>query len=117
MKNLSIDSKIYAAKLMEQLETHGLIRDLLETEDISLVEEFKEMLTEEIHIQAYKNEIEFGDHVLTVDQLDLVINKCIVQENLDALEKEGLVEKDFSPEEMDTIYKLTEKGKMLRDDI
>jgi DNA-binding MarR family transcriptional regulator len=55
--------------------------------------------------------------MLTEEQLDEVINRCIIQDNLDSLEKEGLVEKTFSPEEMDSIYSLTDKGKKLRGDI
>ena len=117
MEKFSIDSKIYAGKLVEELDNLGLIPSLMDSEEILYEENFREMLIDEIHIAAYKNEIETGSPMLTEDQLDQVINKCIVQDNLDALEAEGLVEKDFSSEEMDTIYSLTEKGKRLRGDI
>jgi DNA-binding MarR family transcriptional regulator len=89
----------------------------MDSEEINDEESFMEMLIEEVHIAAYKNEIDTGSPMLTEEQLDEVINKCVVQDNLDALEKEGLVEKSFSAEEMDTIYTLTEKGKKLRGDI
>jgi len=75
------------------------------------------MLEEEIHIAAYKNELETGSPMLTEEQLDEVINRCIIQDNLDSLEMDGLVEKNFSTEEMDSIYSITEKGKKLRGDI
>ena len=117
MDNISIDSKIYAGKLLKELEELGLVENLLDSDEITGEESFRGMLEEEIHITAYKNELETGSPMLTEEQLDGVINKCIVQDNLDALEKEGLVEKSFSPEEMDTIYTLTEKGKNLRGDI
>ena len=117
MDNISIDSKIYAGKLLKELEELGLAENLLDSDEITGEESFMGMLEEEIHIAAYKNELETGSPMLTEEQLDEVINKCVVQDNLDALEKEGLVEKSFSAEEMDTIYTLTEKGKKLRGDI
>jgi DNA-binding MarR family transcriptional regulator len=117
MEKFSIDSKIYAGNLLDELNNLGLAQNLLDSEEINDEESFMEMLIEEIHIAAYKNEIDTGSPMLTEDQLDQVINRCIVQDNLDSLEMDGLVEKNFSPEEMDSIYSITEKGKKLRGDI
>lgn len=116
MDKFSIDSKIYAGKLLDELNNLGLAQNLLDSEEINDEESFMEMLIEGIHIAAYKNEIDTGSPMLTEDQLDQVINSCIVQDNLDSLEKEGLVEKTFSPEDMDSIYIITDKGKKLRGD-
>lgn len=116
MEKFSIDSKIYAGNLLDELNNLGLAQNLLDSEEINDEESFMEMLIEEIHIAAYKNEIDTGSPMLTEDQLDQVINRCIVQDNLDSLEKDGLVEKTFSPEDMDSIYIITDKGKKLRED-
>jgi DNA-binding HxlR family transcriptional regulator len=89
----------------------------MDSEEINDEESFTEMLIEEVHIAAYKNELETGSPMLTEEQLDEVINRCIIQDNLDSLEMDGLVEKNFSTEEMDSIYSITEKGKKLRGDI
>lgn len=117
MDNISIDSKIYAGQLLEKLETLGFVENLLDSDEITPDGSFGGMLEEEIHIAAYKNELETGSPMLTEEQLDEIINRCIIQDNLDSLEKEGLLEKDFSLDEMDTVYMLTEKGKKLRGDI
>jgi len=117
MDNISIDSKIYAGQLLEELETLGLFENLLDSDEITPDGSFRGMLEEEIHIAAYKNELETGSPMLTEEQLDEVINRCIIQDNLDSLEMDGLVEKNFSTEEMDSIYSITEKGKKLRGDI
>jgi DNA-binding MarR family transcriptional regulator len=117
MEKFSIDSKIYAGKLLDELDNLGLVQNLMDSEEINDEESFTEMLIEEVHIAAYKNELETGSPMLTEEQLDEVINRCIIQDNLDSLEMDGLVEKNFSPEEMDSIYSITEKGKKLRGDI
>ena len=117
MKNISIDSKIYADLILKELEEMGHVENLMASDEITPDGIFRVMLKEEISIAAYKNELEDGNPVLTEDQLNELINRCIVQDNLDSLEKEGLLEKDFSLDEMDTVYMLTEKGKKLRGDI
>lgn len=111
MDKNSIDSKIYVSKLLEELDNLGLVGNLLDSDEIVNEENFREIFSEEIYIVACENEIEFGLPILSEEQLDEIINRCIMQENLDSLERDGLVGKTFSVEEMNHIYSLTEKAK------
>lgn len=111
MDKNSIDSKIYVSKLLEELDNLGLVGNLLDSDEIVNGENFREILSEEIYIKACENEIDCGDPVLSEDQLDEIIYRCIMQDNLDSLEKDGLVGKTFSAEEMNHVYSLTEKAK------
>jgi hypothetical protein len=105
-QKFSIDVEIYADRLIESLDENYLIEIIIEEEGITSPEKFRELLKEEILIQASLNELEFEDQTLTGDQLDTIINKCIIKDSLDDLVDQGLIEQNFSPEEMDSIYSL-----------
>jgi hypothetical protein len=113
MDKISIDSKIYVSKLLEELDNLGLAGNLLDSDEIVNEENFRQILSEEVYIKACENEIECGLPILSEEQLDEIIHRCIMQDNLDSLEKDGLLGKTFSSNEMNNVYSLTEKAKKL----
>ena len=109
MDKISIDTQIYVDKLFAELENIGFIESLQDSEELRNPDNFKIILKDEITLAASVNEIEFGDPLLSEDQFDVIVNKCVIKDALDDLVEQGLIEGNFDPNEMDTIYSLKEE--------
>lgn len=106
MKKISLDTQIYISKLVEELESIKFFEFLEDSEELKNVDVFKTLLVDEISLQASINEIELGEPTLSEDQFDKLVNKCIIKDALDDLVEKGLIDENFDPSEMDTIYSL-----------
>jgi len=110
MEKISIDTQIYVNKLLEELEAVKFFEFLEDSEEISNMAVFRENFREEITLQASVNEVESGVPTLTEEQFDELVNKCVVKDALDDLVDQGLIEENFDPNEMDTIYTLKKQN-------
>jgi hypothetical protein len=106
MEKISIDTQIYVNKLLEELEAMKFYEFMEDSEEIYNMEFFKNYFRDEITLQASLNELENGVPTLTEEQFDELVNKCVIKDALNDLVDQGLIEENFDPSEMDTVYQL-----------
>ena len=109
MEKISIDTQIYVDKLLVELEAVKFFEFMEDSEEICNMELFRSNFRDEISLQASINEVENGVPTLTEEQFDELVNRCVVKDALDDLVDQGLIEGNFDPSEMDTVYKLKNK--------
>jgi hypothetical protein len=106
MKN--IDVEIYKQQLNNVVDFDTLSKEFQVNEE-KLVEKFNE----ELDIITESNYLEKEDPTLDEEQFTSLIMTSITQLHIESLLNEGLLQADFSVEEGENVFILTEKGKTI----
>jgi hypothetical protein len=106
MKN--IDVEIYKQQLNNVVDFNILSKEF-QVNEKKLVEKFNE----ELDIITESNYLENEDPTLDEDQFSNLIMTSVTQLHIESLLNEGLLQADFSVEEGENLYTLTEKGKTI----
>jgi len=104
MKN--IDIEIYKHQFMDAFSIEELAKEYE-----CNVELLQEILESEFDYLTELNMIEYDDPKLTIDQLEKLIATSVTKVHLENLVKEGLIEATFDENEVENVYRLTDKGK------
>ena len=118
----NIDLKIYIAKLLSQFETasdeaesgYDAIRIDFDLDKNEYTDEMlKNAITDELEVVVEANILEHDDPTLTMEQFEKCISASATRLILENMIKKGLIETTFDTEQMENVYKLTEKGQQI----
>jgi hypothetical protein len=113
-----IDLKIYIAQVMNAFESPSevagsgfeAIRNDFGLDKKYTDEMIREALMNELELKVEENLLDYDTPKLTLDEFEYCVVKASTRLVLENLINEGLVEKTFDSEQMENVYKLTEKG-------
>ena len=106
----NIDVQIYVDKLMEGINQMGMIETIAAEWGIRNEDEFKELLTENITLQASLNFEENGDPVLGEKQFEDVLVRSATEHTVEEMVEEGILAKKLDEDGIENTYSIkTEK--------
>lgn len=112
MKIDCIDTVIYLQKLFSVLEERSFLKNLVESQGLEILNQsqFEQDFKEEIELVALTNKTNLGNPILTDTQIEDVFMLCVVKDGLPELIRLGLVEEEFSMEQMTNVIKLKQSN-------
>lgn len=115
INKINIDIKIYVDQLMEGINQMGIIESLVEEWGISNVDNFKELLVENIILQASMNFEEDGDPILDEKQFEDVLIRSTTEYTVEEMVEEGLLIKGLDEDGTENSYRINTENKNLLD--
>ena len=110
INKVNIDVRIYVDHLMEGINQMGMIETIAAEWGIRNEDEFKELLTENITLQASLNFEENGDPVLGEKQFENVLVRSATEHTVEEMVKEGILSKKLDEDGIENTYSIkTEK--------
>lgn len=110
INKVNIDVRIYVDHLMEGINQMGMIETIAAEWGIRNEDEFKELLTENITLQASLNFEENGDPVLGEKQFEDVLVRSATEYTVEEMVKEGILSKKLDEDGIENTYSIkTEK--------
>lgn len=109
LNRVNIDVKIYVDKLMEGINQMGLIESLVDEWGIKNEENFKDLLVENITLQASMNFEENGDPILGETQFEEVLVRSVTEHTVEEMVEEGLLVKGLDQEGVENTYRINPK--------
>ena len=110
INKVNIDVRIYVDHLMEGINQMGMIETIAAEWGIRNEDEFKELLTENITLQASLNFEENGDPVLGENQFEAVLVRSATEHTVEEMVKEGILSKKLDEDGIENTYSIkTEK--------
>ena len=110
INKVNIDDRIYVDHLMEGINQMGMIETIAAEWGIRNEDEFKELLTENITLQASLNFEENGDPVLGEKQFEDVLVRSATEHTVEEMVKEGILSKKLDEDGIENTYSIkTEK--------
>ena len=110
INKVNIDVKIYVDQLMEGINQMGMIETIAAEWGIRNEDEFKELLTENITLQASLNFEENGDPVLGEKQFEDVLVRSATEHTVEEMVEEGILAKKLDEDGIENTYSIkTEK--------
>lgn len=106
LNRINIDVKIYVDKLMEGINQMGMIESLVDEWGIKNEEGFKDLLIENMTLQASLNYEENGDPILNESQFQDVIIKSATEHTVEEMVEEGLLIKGLDEDGMENTYRI-----------
>ena len=106
INRVNIDVQIYVDKLMEGINQMGMIESLVEEWGIKNGEGFKDLLVENITLQASMNFEENGDPILGEDQFQDVLVRSATEHTVEEMVEEGLLVKNLDEEGIENTYRI-----------
>ena len=116
LNKINIDVRIYVDKLMEGINQMGLIENLIDEWGIRKGEEFKDLLMENITVQASMNFEENGDPILDEEQLQEVIVRSATEHTVEEMVEDGLLIKSLDENGIENSYRITPQENVEEDD-
>ena len=114
INKVNIDVRIYVDHLMEGINQMGMIETIAAEWGIRNEDEFKELLTENITLQASLNFEENGDPVLGEKQFESVIIRSATECTVEEMVGEGILIKGLDEEGIENSYRINpEKENLL----
>ena len=111
INKVNIDVRIYVDHLMEGINQMGMIETIAAEWGIRNEDEFKELLTENITLQASLNFEENGDPVLGEKQFEDVLVRSATEHTVEEMVKEGILSKKLDEDGIENTYSIkTEKN-------
>ena len=112
MKIDCIDTAIYLKGLFSILEEKLILNTLAKSNGLEILDQsqFEQDFKEEIELVALTNKANLGDPILTDTQIEDVFMLCVVKDGLPELIRLGLVEQEFSMEQMANVIKLKQSN-------
>ena len=110
INKVNIDVRIYVDHLMEGINQMGMIETIAAEWGIRNEDEFKELLTENITLQASLNFEENGDPVLGEKQFEDVLVRSATEHTVEEMVEEGILAKKLDEDGIENTYSIkTEK--------
>ena len=110
INKVNIDVRIYVDRLMEGINQMGMIETIAAEWGIRNEDEFKELLTENITLQASLNFEENGDPVLGEKQFEDVLVRSATEHTVEEMVEEGILAKKLDEDGIENTYSIkTEK--------
>ena len=110
INKVNIDVRIYVDQLMEGINQMGMIETIAAEWGIRNEDEFKELLTENITLQASLNFEENGDPVLGEKQFEDVLVRSATEHTVEEMVEEGILAKKLDEDGIENTYSIkTEK--------
>ena len=110
INKVNIDVRIYVDHLMEGINQMGMIETIAAEWGIRNEDEFKELLTENITLQASLNFEENGDPVLGEKQFEDVLVRSATEHTVEEMVNEGILTKKLDEDGIENTYSIkTEK--------
>ena len=116
LNKINIDVRIYVDRLMEGINQMGLIESLVDEWGIKKGEDFKDLLIENITVQASMNFEENGDPILDEEQLQEVIVRSATEHTVEEMVEDGLLTKSLDENGVENSYRITLKEDGEEDD-
>jgi len=107
LNKINIDVRIYVDRLMEGINQMGLIESLVDEWGIKKGEDFKDLLVENITVQASMNFEENGDPILDEEQLQEVIVRSATEHTVEEMVEDGLLTKSLDENGVENSYRIT----------
>ena len=111
----NVDVQIYLDSLMEGINQVGIV-DLLAEEFEIKKEDFKEVLIENLSLQASLNFEETGDPHLDEEQFDGILNRSAVECTVESMVEDGILIKNLEDGGTENTYKVHPKVKEMLDE-
>lgn len=113
INKVKIDVRIYVDQLMKGINQMGMIETIAAEWGIRNEDEFKELLTENITLQASLNFEEKGDPVLGEKQFEDVLVRSATEHTVEEMVKEGILAKNLDEDGIENTYsiKIEKNGK------
>ena len=115
INKVNIDVKIYVDQLMEGINQMGMIETIAAEWGIRNEDEFKELLIENITLQASLNFEENGDPILEEKQFESVIIRSATEYTVEEMVEEGLLIKGLDEDGTENSYRINTENKNLLD--
>ena len=115
INKVNIDVKIYVDQLMEGINQMGMIETIAAEWGIRNEDEFKELLIENITLQASLNFEENGDPILGENQFESVIIRSATEYTVEEMVEEGLLIKGLDEDGTENSYRINTENKNLPD--
>lgn len=115
INKVNIDVKIYVDQLMEGINQMGMIETIAAEWGIRNEDEFKELLIENITLQASLNFEENGDPILGENQFESVIIRSATEYTVEEMVEEGLLIKGLDEDGTENSYRINTENKNLLD--
>lgn len=115
INKVNIDVKIYVDQLMEGINQMGMIETIAAEWGIQNEDEFKELLIENITLQASLNFEENGDPILEENQFESVIIRSATEYTVEEMVEEGLLIKGLDEDGTENSYRINTENKNLLD--
>ena len=106
INKVSIDVRIYVDRLMEGINQMGMIETLAAEWGIQNEEVFKELLTENITLQASLNFEENGDPILGEKQFEDVIIRSATEHTVEEMVEGGILVKELDKDGTENLYRI-----------
>ena len=104
LNRTNIDVKIYIDKLVEGINQMGVIEDLSKEWEIENKENFKELLEENLTIQASLNFEDCGDPILNDKQFEEILVRSATECTLEEMTERGILVKKLDDEGTENVY-------------
>ena len=106
INKVNIDVRIYVDQLMEGINQMGMIETLAAEWGIRNEEVFKEILTENITLQASLNFEENGDPILGEKQFEDVIIRSATEHTVEEMVEGGILVKELDKDGTENLYRI-----------
>ena len=109
INKVNIDVRIYVDQLMEGINQMGMIETLAAEWGIQNEEVFKELLTENIILQASLNFEENGDPILGEKQFEDVIIRSATEHTVEEMVEGGILVKELDKDGTENLYRINQE--------
>lgn len=106
LNRTNIDVKIYIDKLIEGINQMGVIEDLSEEWEIENKQNFRELLEENLIIQASLNFEDCGDPILNDKQFEDILVRSATECTLEEMTDKGILVKKLAEEGTENVYSI-----------
>ena len=113
INKVNIDVRIYVDQLMEGINQMGMIETLAAEWGIQNEEVFKELLTENITLQASLNFEENGDPILGEKQFEDVIIRSATEHTVEEMVEGGILVKELDKDGTENLYRINQEKENL----
>lgn len=110
INKINIDVRIYVDKMMEGINQMGMIESLVDEWGIKNEETFKDILVENITLQASMNFEENGDPILNEDQFQDVVVRSATEHVVEEMVQDGLLVKGLDEDGIENTFRINLEG-------
>ena len=106
INKVNIDVQIYVEKLMSGINQMGMIETIAEEWEIKDQDQFKDLLAENLTLQASMNFEENGDPILGEKQFEDLIIRSATEYTVEEMVEEGILIKGLDKDGVENSYRI-----------
>ena len=106
INKVNIDVQIYVEKLMSGINQMGMIETIAEEWEIRDQDQFKDLLVENLTLQASMNFEENGDPILGEKQFEDLIVRSATEYTVEEMVEEGILIKGLDEDGLENSYRI-----------